>query len=454
MSQPNPESRNIMGTLPIPRLFFRMAPPLMLAMIMQGLYNLVDSIFVARLCEDALTAVSLSFPVDNLMIAVSVGTGNGINAILSRRLGQKRREDAEWVAGNGMTLMLLSAAVFAVLGFFFSRTFFSSQVKIPAIVEYGTEYLTVICGLSVGVFLEIAMERILQSAGYALQTMIIQITGVIINIALDPILIFGWFGFPALGIRGAAIATVIGRCAGGLLGVVLNHRHNRDVRVRFRKMRLRKSIVRDIYAVGFPSILQMSVGSVMVYFMDRILLGFVSTAAALFGIYHKISSFFFMPVFGINNAVIPIVAFNYGAENRGRIRDTVRIAMILATAIVVIGFAVAETFPERILALFKASENMMALGIPALRILILPFPVIGFSIICSGVFQALGKGTYSLGSSLIRQIVVLLPTAFLFSLTGNLTLVWYSVLLSELACLAYCILALRRIRHRLDGFPR
>lgn len=451
----NPSSQaNIMGSLPIPQLLLKMAPPLMVAMIVQGLYNLVDSIFVAQICEDALTAVSLVFPVDNLMISFAVGTGVGINAMLSRRLGENRREDAEKIANVGVLLAVLSSIVFAVLGLLFSRTFFTMQVDDPTIIEYGSDYLTIVSVFSIGVFMEITAERILQSTGHSMQTMLTQLVGAVCNIILDPILIFGWFGLPAMGVKGAAYATVIGRCLGAALGFILNHHCNREVRLSLKKIRWQNTIVKEIYSIGFPSILMMSVGSVMAYLMNQILLAFVSTAAAIFGVFSKISNFFLMPVFGLNNAVVPIVSFNYGAQNRGRIRETVRLSTITATILVVIGFIVVELFPAPLLTFFKASEGMLTIGVPALKILFLPFPIIGFSIVASSVFQALGKGTYSLWASLLRQIVILIPTAYLLSLTGNLSAVWYSVLISEVVCFLFSILLLRRVWHLMDSFPQ
>ncbi len=454
MSNNPPSQANIMGSLPIPQLLLKMAPPLMVAMIVQGLYNLVDSIFVAQICEDALTAVSLVFPVDNLMISFAVGTGVGINAMLSRRLGENRREDAEKIANVGVLLAVLSSVAFAVLGLLFSRAFFTMQVDDPTIIEYGADYLTIVSVFSIGVFMEITAERILQSTGHSMQTMLTQLVGAVCNIILDPILIFGWFGLPAMGVKGAAYATVIGRCLGGALGFILNHHCNREVRLSLKKIRWQNTIVKEIYSIGFPSILMMSVGSLMAYLMNQILLAFVSTAAAIFGVFSKISNFFLMPVFGLNNAVVPIVSFNYGARNRGRIRETVRLSAITATIIVVIGFIVVELFPAQLLTFFKASEDMLAIGVPALKSLFLPFPIIGFSIVASSVFQALGKGTYSLWASLLRQIVVLIPTAYLLSLTGNLSAVWYSVLISEVVCFLFSILLLRRVWHLMDSFPQ
>ena len=452
MSETTTLAENKMGSMPIPRLLLHMAPPLMAAMLVQGLYNLVDSIFVAQLCEDALTAVSLVLPVDNLMVAFAVGTGVGINAMLSRRLGEKNREAAEQVANVGLLLAFLTWLVFALLGMFCSRSFFTAQVDVPAIIDYGTDYLTIITVFSMGIFLEITMERVLQGAGYSVQTMVAQLSGAVVNIVLDPILIFGWCGLPAMGVRGAAYATVIGRLLGGLLGVILNHHYNKEIRLSLKKVRWNTPIVKEIYSIGFPSILMMAVSSVMAYLMNRILLRFISTAAAIFGIYSKISNFFLMPVFGLNNALVPIVAYNYGAQDRGRIQKTVRICIITATVITIIGFAAMELFPAQLLHFFKASDDMLALGIPALRILFLPFPIIGFSIVASSVFQALGKGTYSLWASLLRQIIILIPVAYLLSLTGNLTAVWYSVLISEIVCFVFSIVLLARVRHLLDGF--
>lgn len=447
---------NKMGTMPIPKLIFNMSLPLIVSMLIQALYNIVDSIFVARLCEDALTAVSLAFPIHNLMIAFATGTGVGINALLSRRLGQKNREAAEQVANTGLLLAILTSLVFAVLGGLFSHTFFAMQKGISdTIIRYGTDYMSIITVFSVGIFVEITSERILQGTGRTMVTMYIQVTGAVINIILDPILIFGLFGAPRLEVRGAAIATVIGQIIAAILGLVLNYLRNPDIRLRLRQIfRPRLSLIREIYSIGFPSILMSAIGSVTNFLMNQILLTFSSTAAAVFGTFFKLNSFAFMPLFGLNNGIVPIVAYNYGAQNRARILQTVKLGMIFGTCIMAVGWALFEFIPGPLLSLFDASETMLAIGIPAFRTVGWTFLLAAFSIVGGSIFQALGKSVYSLLVSLGRQIVVLVPVAYLFSLTGNINLVWYAFLVAEVVCVALSATFLRRVLHLLDGFDR
>lgn len=443
---------NKMGAMPVPKLLLNMSLPLIASMLVQALYNIVDSIFVAQLCEDALTAVSLAFPVQNLMIAFATGTGVGVNALLSRRLGQRKPEEAGRVANVGILLAVCTSLLFAVVGFFFSRFYFTSQTDILPIVEYGADYLSIVTIFSIGLFIQIAIERILQGTGRAMLTMLTQLVGAIINIVLDPIMIFGYFGVPAMGVKGAALATVIGQILGAILGLILNHVHNTDFKLRLREMRFRWDIIREVYAIGFPSILMVAIGSVMNYLMNRILLAFVSTAAAVFGVYYKLNSLAFMPLFGLTNGVVPIVAYNYGAKDRARIQQTVRLAMIFGTVIMAIGFALFQLLPGQLLQLFNASPDMLTIGIPAMRILSWPFWLVGINIVSSSVFQALGKSVYSLIISFCRQLVVLIPVAYLLSLTGNLEAVWYSFLIAEFVCLALSILFLKKVMHLLDDF--
>ena len=345
MSVNSMPKENKMGTMPVKKLMVQMGIPLIISMLIQALYNIVDSIFVSRISEDALTAVSLAFPIQNLMIAFATGTGVGMNALLSRRLGEKNREAAEEVANVGLLLSICTAVVFALFGVFGSQLYFSMQKGVsPIIAEYGAQYLSIVCIGSIGIFVEITAERMLQGTGQTLITMFIQGIGAIINIILDPIMIFGLLGCPAMGVRGAAYATIIGQLVAAVLGIVLNQKHNTDVRVNLKKIRFNFPLIGEIYSIGFPSILMTAIGSVTTYLMNQILLAFSTTASAVYGVYFKLNSFFFMPLFGLNNAVVPIVAYNYGARNRGRIHQAIRTSTITAVTIMLLGWA-ASFFP-------------------------------------------------------------------------------------------------------------
>lgn len=446
---------NKMGTMPVKKLIFNMALPLIISMLIQALYNIVDSIFVSRISEDAFTAVSLVFPIQNLMIAFATGTGVGMNALLSRRLGEKNREGAEAVANVGLLLAICSGVAFALFGLFGTGLFFSMQKGIsPVIAEYGSQYLSIVCIGSVGIFVEITAERMLQGTGQTLITMYIQGVGAILNIILDPILIFGLLGLPAMGVRGAAYATIIGQLVAAALGVILNQKHNSDIRIDLKKMRFDLPLIGEIYAIGFPSILMTAIGSVTTYLMNQILLVFSTTAAAVYGALFKLNSFVFMPIFGLNNAVVPIVAYNYGAQNRGRIRQATRTSMITAVTIMLLGWAAFFFLPTQLLSLFDASAAMIAIGIPAFRITSFTFPLAAISIVASSVFQALGKSIYSMLVSLGRQLIILIPVAYLFSLTGVLEDVWLAFPIAEVACLVSSLLFLKKIFRRLDTFPQ
>lgn len=445
VSERSAPAENKMGTMPIPKLLFTMSLPIILSMLVQALYNVIDSIFVARINENALTAVSLAFPIQNLIISVASGTGVGVNALLSRSLGEKRYDTANKAANSSVLLALLSYLAFAVFGIFGAHAFFVSQTPDPQIVSYGTTYLTIVCVFSIGVFLQINMERLLQSTGLTLYNMFSQGTGAIINIIMDPILIFGLFGFPKMGVAGAAIATIFGQCCGTLIGIYFNLKKNKEIHLSFRQMRFEGKIIREIYSVGVPSILMMSIGSIMTFGMNKILLMFSSTAAAVFGVYFKLQSFFFMPVFGLNNAVVPIIAYNYGSKNKGRILHTIKLSCAAAVTILTIGAIVFLTVPGTLLKMFDASDNMLSIGIPALRIICLSFFLAGFCIVIGSVFQALGNGVYSLITSVCRQLVVLLPAAYLLAKAFGLNAVWWSYPISEIASLAISLFLLKKI---------
>lgn len=441
-------TENKMGVMPLNRLLISMSVPMMISMLVQALYNIVDSMFVAQLSENALTAVSLAFPAQNLMIAVATGTGVGVNAALSRNLGEKNFDRANRIADHALFLAAMSYIVFALFGLFFARQFFRLQTDIEEIVDLGTTYLRVCTIASFGLFMEIACERLLQSTGKTIYSMYTQGLGAIINIVLDPILIFGYFGAPALGIAGAAGATVFGQIIAFGLGFYLNKTKNHEITISLRSFKPNGEIIRHIYAVGVPSIIMASIGSIMTFGINKILIAFSSTATAVFGVYFKLQSFVFMPVFGLNNGMVPIVSYNYGARKRKRLVDTVKFSALLAVAIMLVGLVVIQLFPANILGLFEASPDMLAIGVPALRIISLCFVFAGFSIICSSTFQALGNGLLSMMISIVRQLLILLPAAFFLSLSGSVTAVWWAFPIAELASLALCVIFLRRIYRR------
>ena len=442
------QRENKMGVMPVNKLLVTMALPMIVSMLVQAMYNIVDSIFVSRICEDALTAVSLAFPMQNLMIAVSSGTGVGMNALLSRSLGAKEFDNANEAARQGLFLAGCSYLAFLLFGIFGVRMFMRSQTDIEAIVDYGTTYLTIICLVSFGLFFQMTMERILQGTGRTMYSMISQTTGAVINIILDPILIFGLFGLPELGIAGAAIATVFGQVIAGLLATWLNLHKNPDITLRLKGFRPRAQVIKRIYSVGLPSILMMSISSVMTYGMNRILIAFTSTATAVFGVYFKLQSFIFMPIFGMNNGMVPIVAYNYGARKPHRITKTVKLAMLYAECIMLAGFAVFQLKPDLLLRMFNASDEMIGIGVVALRAISLSFLLAGICIIGSSSLQALGHGVFSMLISFGRQLIVLLPAAYLLAQTGNLDLVWYSFPIAEIASLALTTTFLLRVYRR------
>lgn len=443
------QRENKMGTMPINKLLITMALPMIVSMLVMALYNIVDSIFVARICEDALTAVSMAFPVQNLMIAIASGTGVGMNALLSRSLGAKQQEQANHAARNGVFLAICSYLIFLLFGLTACGLFFRSQTDNPTIIQYGMTYMEICSVLSFGLFIQMVFERILQATGRTIFTMCTQGLGAIINIILDPILIFGLFGAPKLGIAGAAIATVAGQIIAACLAIFFNLKCNPDIHLNFRGFRPNGKIIRRIYAVGVPSILMMSISSVMVYGMNCILIAFTSTATAVFGVYYKLQSFIFMPIFGMNNGMVPIIAYNYGACKPDRIKKTMKLAMTYAEIIMLIGFVAFHVIPRPLLSMFSASEQMMALGVPALKILSWSYLVAGLCIISSSVFQALGNGVYSLLVSFGRQLVVLLPAAYLLSLTGNVDMVWWSFPIAEVASVLLSALFMLRINKKI-----
>ncbi len=458
---------NKMGVMPIKKLLVTMAAPMILSMLVQALYNIVDSAFVSRISQDALTAISLAFPMQNLMIAVATGTGVGINAMLSKSLGEKNEKNVRLAAVNGVFLAVCSYVLFLVLGIFGSRIFFAAQVDSRNIVELGTKYLTICLTCSFGVFVEITFERLLQSTGKTVYTMFTQMLGAVINIILDPILIFGLLGFPKMGIAGAAAATVIGQIAAGIAAVIINRRVNKEIKVSFKGFRPNGKVIKRIYAVGFPSVLMVAIGSLMNFSLNKIFIRSFpesiselpgaaavneatvgTTAVAVFGVYFKLQSFIFMPIFGLNNGMVPIVAYNYGAKKRSRVTGTIKLGVAFAVCIMFLGFLVFQFAARPLLGIFKVPDNpeaMYAVGVPALKIISLHFLVAGFNIVCSSAFQALGNGLYSLIISAARQIVVLIPAAFLLSLSGNVNAVWWSFPIAEVMSLILSSFFLKRI---------
>lgn len=424
--------QNKMGVMPVGRLLVTMSLPMIISMLVQAMYNIIDSIFVAQLGEQALTAVSMAFPIQSLMIAVSSGTCVGVNALLSRSLGEGNQQEAQRAAVNGIFLAILGALAFALFGIFGTRAYFASQTDDPVIIQYGVQYLTICLVFSFGIFMEIVLERILQSTGRTIYNMYSQGAGAITNIILDPVMIFGLCGCPALGISGAAIATVTGQILAMVLSIFFNIRKNPDVSISMRGFRPSLPTIRVIYEVGVPSIIMQSISSVMTYFLNLILVGFTATAVTVLGVYFKLQSFIFMPIFGLNNGMIPIIAFNYGARNRKRIMDTAKFSIFIAVSIMLVGFAIFQVFTAPMLLLFNASQQMLEIGVPALRAISFSFLFAGYCIIVGSVFQALGNGVYSLLTSIARQLLCLLPLAYLFAKYVGLAAVWYAFPLAEI----------------------
>ncbi|GHV80671.1 MATE family efflux transporter [Spirochaetia bacterium] len=438
-------SENMMGVMPENRLLLTMSIPMVISMTVQALYNIVDSIFVARLSESALTAVSLAFPIQNLMIAVGVGTGVGINAFLSRSLGERNFNAVNRSATNGLFLVWVSSVVFMLIGLFCSEWYFRTQTDIEEIIRYGREYMFVVCVFSMGIFNQVTFERLLTSTGKTFYAMVSQTAGAVTNIILDPIMIFGLFGFPRLEVLGAAIATVIGQSVGTLIALYFNLKKNHEINVSFRGFKPEGKIIKAIYAVGVPAILMAALGSVMTYGINRIILPFTATAAAVFGVYFRLQSFIFMPVFGLSNAMVPIIAFNYGAKKKKRITKTIKLSIIYAVSIMLLGLVIFHSFPGALLRMFNGAEEMMTIGRPALRIISLTFVFAGLCVVLLSVFQALGHGMKSLIVSFTRQIIVLLPVAWLMSLTGSLIAVWWAFPIAEIASLVLCLVFMKQV---------
>ena len=442
------QTQNKMGTMPVRKLLISMSLPMMASMLVQALYNIVDSIFVSRVSEAALTAVSISFPIQNLMISLGVGIGVGVNALLSKSLGEGNQKHAQRIALQGIFIELICCLIFILTGFFAMDVFFRGQTNDAEIIALGKDYLSICCIFSVGLFAQLIFERLLQATGRTMLSMISQCTGAITNILCDPLLIFGVpaLGIPAMGVTGAAIATVFGQIVGGIVAIILNVRKNKELRFAVRGFRVDGKVCGSILYIGIPSAIMGSIGSFMTYGINKILFAFGEigkTAAAVFGIYFKLQSFVFMPVFGLNNGMVPIVSFNYGARRADRILQTVRLSAIYAVSIMVIGMAVVQLIPGQLLLLFDASEHMLRIGVPALRIISLCFVFAGFTIVCSSVFQALGNSFFSMIMSITRQLAVLLPAAYVLAHTIGLEAVWYAFPIAEVFCLVIAVIMLR-----------
>ena len=423
---------NKMGVMPIGKLLINMALPMIISMLVQALYNVVDSIYVSQISENAVTALSLAFPIQNLQIGFAVGIGVGVNALLSKSLGQKDQENANFAAGNGAVIMVIATVVFMIFGVVGVEPFFRIQTDVPATLEASITY-TRICSIGcLGVFISILCERLLQSTGRTIYTMITQSMGAIINIILDPILIHGQLGLPAMGIAGAAWATIIGQWSSAILGIIFNLTCNPEVHLHPKYFRLRGKTVAPILTVGIPSVVMNGIGSVMTFGMNQILQGFRETATSVFGVYFKLQSFFFMPLFGLNNATISIIAYNYGARKPDRIMKTLKISSISALTLMITGMLIFQFAPELLLSMFNPSQDFMTMGCAALRTISFAFPIAAVCIALSASFQALGNGIYSTIISLARQLIVLLPAAYLLSLSGDVNLVWWSYPIAEI----------------------
>ncbi len=432
-------AENKMGVMPVKRLLISMALPMMVSMLVQALYNVVDSIFVSQISEDALSAVSMAFPMQNLLIGVSSGIGVGTNALLSKALGERNQKTANNMAMHGLLLSAIAYLIFLVLGLTIVRFFFNAQGASDVIADYGTDYLSIVMIFSFGMYAQMIFERLLQATGRTLFTMFTQGTGAIINIILDPIMIFGYFGCPAFGIKGAAIATVIGQIIAGIMAIIFNLKKNTDISFSFKGFKPEARAIGRILYIGVPSMIMVAIGSVMTFCVNKILVVFSSTAVAVFGAYYKLQSFAFMPVFGLNNGMIPILAYNYGAKKPKRVIDTLKFALVIAAGIMVVAVIVVQCIPGKLLLLFSASEEMLGIGIPALRTISISFLIAWACVILGSFFQAMGNGIASMLVSFTRQLIFLVPLVYIFSKIGTIDLVWWAWPIAEIASLVLSV---------------
>lgn len=437
---------NKMGVMPVNKLLINMSLPMMISMLVQAMYNIVDSIFVAQINEGALTAVSLAFPVQTLMIALLGGTCVGLNAVLSRSLGEKNFEHVNECARNGVFLAFVIYIILALVGIFGTDLFYGTQTTDVEILQYGHDYLSIVLIGSIGLCFQFTFEKLLQSTGKTFYSMITQGVGAIINIILDPIFIFGLFGLPAMGVKGAAAATICGQIIAALLGIFMNHKYNHEIEFHFKGFKPSGRIIKQIYSIGIPSIIMQSIGSIMVFGMNQILIGFSTTATAVFGVYYKLQSFIFMPVFGLNNGLVPIIAYNYGARRKDRLMKAVNLSRCYAMSIMALGFMVFQIIPKQLCLLFDASDFMLSMSVPALRIISISFIIAGFNIISVTMYQALGNAVWSMIISICRQLVVLLPSAYILSLFGNVNLVWWSFPIAEIFALGMIMFCNKKIK--------
>ncbi len=445
------QKENKMGTMKIPKLLYSISVPIIISMIVQAMYNIVDSIFVAQFDNDAGTgALTLAFPIQNLILAMSLGLAVGTNALLSRSLGQKDKEKADLVAGQGFFLTLCGYIPFLIFGLFFLEPFVKMQTGDKTLLyQYSMDYLSIVTVGSVGVFIQVITERLMQATGKSVHSMIIQLSGAVVNIILDPLLIFGYLGFPVMGVKGAAIATVIGQFVAAGIGIFMNLMFNKEIKLKIKNFIPKLKILAEMLVIGIPSVFMQAIGSVMTFAMNNILLAFSQSAMNVFGVYFKLQSFVFMPVFGLNNGMIPIVSYNYGAKRRDRMAAAIKLALVTAVAYMAIGFLVFQIFPTALLGLFNATDAMIKIGVPALRTISISFIFASFSVILISMFQALGKSIYSLFVSIGRQLVILIPAAYLLSLSGNVDLVWWSFPIAEIVGLAltasFSVIVVRRV---------
>lgn len=425
------KNENKLGTMSIPKLLFQVSFPIVISMFIQSMYNLVDSYYIGKINEEAFTAIAIAFPIQNIMIGIGVGTGVGMNSLISRYLGEKNFDRANKTAENGLTLAFLYGLLLFILSRFLPRPFVSAQTTNENIINYGVDYLQIVMGLSIGVFTQIFLERTLQSTGRTIYTMLTQLTGAVLNIILDPIFIFGYFGLPAMGVKGAAVATVTGQIIGAICGSFFQHKFNPDITMK--KLSFNPKIIKDIYIVGIPSMITITIQSFTIYVLNKMLSGISTSAIAALGAYFKVQSFVFMPIFGINNGLVPIIAYNYGAKNEKRIIKSIKLAMVTVTVMTLIVSGLIMSFPREILKIFSASGKMLEIGIPMLRICALSYVFAGISVVGASVFQAFGNGILALLDSILRQIIVLLPVAYIAVTYFTVNEIWWGYVIAEIS---------------------
>lgn len=428
---------NKLGTMSIPKLLFQVSFPIVVSMFIQSMYNLVDSYYIGKINEEAFTAISIAFPIQNIMIGIAVGTGVGMNSLISRYLGEKNYEKSNRTAETGLSLAIIYGIILLILSRFLPKPFLSAQTTDENIIAYGIEYLEIVMGFSMGVFIQIFLERTLQSTGRSIFTMLTQLIGAVLNIILDPIFIFGYFGLPAMGVKGAAIATVMGQIIGALFGCFFEYKFNEEITIK--KPVLDLEIVKGIYVVGVPSMITITIQSFTIYVLNKMLSAISTSAIAALGAYFKVQSFVFMPIFGVNNGLVPIVAYNYGSKNKDRIIKTIKLAFITVTFMMIFVSAIIMIFPREILGIFSASEKMLEIGIPMLRICALSYIFAGISIVGTAVFQSFGNGTLALFDSILRQIIVLLPVAYIAIKFFTVNEIWWGYVIAEFASTLFVI---------------